>query len=157
MIRINFIKPLLFCLSIFCCITATAQQSESLKWLTGAWKITTAKGAIVEQWRITNDSTLTGSSVFVRSNGDTIPQETIELAFRNGDWYYIPTVQGQNNDQPVKFKLILIKGTEFISENPAHDFPQRIAYRRIKNQMFASIEGKKNGKYVKQNFDFAGE
>ncbi|NBP69944.1 MAG: hypothetical protein EBU52_14495 [Cytophagia bacterium] len=37
---------------------------------------------------------------------------------------------------------------------PTHDFPQRIAYRRVKNQLYASIEGLKKGKYQKQNFDF---
>jgi hypothetical protein len=111
----------------------------------------------LEQWQIANDSTLIGKSLFVKNGTDTIPQETIELAFRNGEWFYIPTVINQNNAQPVRFKVIFSKGTEFISENPAHDFPQRIAYRRIKNQLFASIEGKKNGKYGKQNFDFVTE
>jgi Domain of unknown function (DUF6265) len=134
--------------------TANAQKSEHMKWMTGTWKINAGSGTIVEQWQIANDSTLTGKSFFVKGGTDTIPQETIELAFRNGDWHYIPTVKTQNNAQPVSFKVIFIKGTEFISENPAHDFPQRIAYRRIKNLLFASIEGKRNGKYGKQNFDF---
>jgi hypothetical protein len=137
--------------------TTNAQKSEQMKWLTGTWKINTGNGSIIEQWQIANDSTLTGKSFFVKNDTDTIPQETIELAFRNGNWHFMSTVQGQNNNQPVSFKVILLKGTEFISENPAHDFPQRIAYRRIKDQLFASIEGKKNGKYSKQNFDFVLE
>ncbi len=134
-----------------------AQKSEQMKWLVGTWKINTGSGMIIEQWQINNDSTLTGKSFFVKGGTDTIPQETIELSFRNGDWHYIPTVKNQNNAQPVSFKIIFLKGTELISENPAHDFPQRIAYRRIKNQLFASIEGRKNGKYGKQNFDFSLE
>lgn len=134
-----------------------AQKSEQMKWITGTWKINAGSGTIVEQWQIVNDSTLTGKSVFVKNNTDTIPQESIELAYRNGSWHFISTVQGQNNNQPVTFKIILLKGTEFICENPAHDFPQRIAYRRIKNQLFASIEGRKKGKYGKQNFDFIAE
>jgi Domain of unknown function (DUF6265) len=128
-----------------------------MKWMVGSWKINTGSGSIVEQWQITNDSTLSGKSYFVKNGTDTIPQETIELAFRNGDWFYIPTVKNQNNGHPVSFKVILLKGPEFISENPAHDFPQRIAYRRIKNQLFASIEGRRNGNYGKQNFDFITE
>lgn len=135
----------------------TAQPAEQLKWMTGTWKINASSGIILEQWQITNDSTLTGKSFFIKSGTDTIPQETIELAFRNGNWHYIPTVKNQNNDQPIPFKVIFLKGTEFISENSAHDFPQRIAYRRIKNQLFASIEGKKNGRYGKQNFDYSTE
>ncbi len=142
-------------LFVFTLVTASfSQKSEQLKWMVGTWKIQAGKNLIIEQWQIVNDSTLTGKSLFVRNGTDTIPQETIELAYRNGNWLYIPTVKDQNKAQPVSFKLIYQKGTEFISENPAHDFPQRIAYRRIQNQLFASIEGKKNANYGKQNFDF---
>lgn len=134
-----------------------SQNTEAFKWLTGTWKIATPGGAVIEHWKIINDSTLAGESVFIKNGTDTMPQEKVELAFRNGGWYYIPTVQSQNNNEPVKFKVILLKGTEFISENTAHDFPQRIAYRRIRQQLFASIEGRKKGRYDKQNFDFVAE
>jgi hypothetical protein len=128
-----------------------------MKWMTGTWKINAGSTLIIEQWQIVNDSTLSGKSVLVKNGSDTIPQESIQLLYRNGDWYYVSIARGQNNDQPVSFKVIYTKGTEFISENPVHDFPQRIAYRRIKNQLFASIEGKNNNRYGKQNFDFSTE
>ncbi len=151
-------KKLFFLLVLIMSVHFTfAQKSEAMKWITGTWKINAGSGMIIEQWQIANDSTLTGKSFFVKSSTDTTPQETIELSFRTGDWYYIPAVKNQNNARPVSFKIIFLKGTEFISENPAHDFPQRIAYRRIKNLLFASIEGKRNGKYAKQNFDFVAE
>jgi Domain of unknown function (DUF6265) len=137
-----------------CCQYVTAQKSEVMKWMAGTWKITTVNGIMLEQWHISDDSTLKGKSMFIKNGSDTIPQETIELAYRNGEWYYIPTTISQNNSQPVSFKVILVKGTEFISENPAHDFPQRIAYRRINGLLYASIEGRKNGRYGKQNFDY---
>lgn len=156
----------LLSLLLFASFSAAAQKSEQMKWMVGIWKISTNNGTMVEQWQIINDSTLAGKSFFVKNtrlNGgvgqgtDTIPQETIELTFRNGNWNYIPTVNNQNNNLPVAFKIIFLRGTEFISENTAHDFPQRIAYRRIKNQLFASIEGTRNGTYGKQNFDFVAE
>lgn len=131
-----------------------AQKKDSFPWLIGAWKITTPNGTVVEQWTLMNDSTYAGKSYFIKSSGDTIPQETIELRFRKGQWMYVPTVNGQNNNQPTVFQVIFIGKEEFISTNPAHDFPQRIAYRRAKNQLLASIEGTRKGKYAKQNFDF---
>jgi hypothetical protein len=134
-----------------------SQKTESLKWVVGTWKINTGNGTVCETWELSDDSTLRGKSSFIKQNKDTIPQENLQIAFRNGDWYYISTVVGQNNNQPVSFKIIFQRGTEFISENPAHDFPQRIAYRRVKQQLFASIEGKNKGKYSKQNFDFNAE
>ena len=133
---------------------AFAQQNKVVQWMLGVWKINTQRGTVVEIWETKDDSTLQGRSVFIKSNNDTIPQERIEMAYRNGDWYYIPTVSNQNEGKPVSFKVILLKPNEFVSENPEHDFPQRIAYRRIKQTMYASIEGKRNGRFSKQNFDF---
>ncbi|HCL05549.1 MAG TPA: hypothetical protein DHW64_06110 [Chitinophagaceae bacterium] len=135
----------------------SAQQTKAVQWMVGIWKINTPQGTVVEIWETKNDSTLQGRSVFVKSNNDTIPQERIEMAFRNGEWYYIPTVSNQNDGKPVSFKVIFLRANEFVSENPAHDFPQRIAYRRIKQNMYASIEGKRNGRFSKQNFDFTTE
>ncbi len=130
------------------------QKTDELKWLVGTWTIDTGQGFVVEKWQVLNDTTLSGKSVFVKSGNDTIPQESLELSYRKGQWTYISTVQGQNNNRPVPFKMIFSNGTEFICENPTHDFPQRIAYRRINHQLFASIEGKKNGRLKKDNFDF---
>jgi hypothetical protein len=131
-----------------------AQSSVPLAWMVGKWKIQTPGGVILEEWRIADDSTLAGRSVFIRNNSDTAVQETVILSMRNGQWYYTPTVANQNNALPVPFKIIFLRGSEFIAENTSHDFPQRISYRRIQSQLFASIEGRKNGRYNKQNFDF---
>ena len=131
-----------------------SQKAEELRWLVDTWTIDTGQGLVVEKWQILNDSTLSGRSVFVKSGNDTIPQESLKLLYQKGQWTYISTVQGQNNNRPVPFKMIFLKGTEFICENPTHDFPQRISYRRINHQLFASIEGKKSGRLRKENFDF---
>lgn len=146
----------LFCLFLFigASMVSFGQGANPFQWLVGTWKMSTSRGAIIESWKQSNDSTLTGISVFVKSIGDTVVQETIELKLRRGVWSYNPTAMGQNNNQPVSFTIIFLKGAEFISVNPVHDFPQRIAYRRINNSLLASIEGRKNGKFGKQNFDF---
>jgi hypothetical protein len=128
-----------------------------MNWLEGTWKIETVKGQIVETWKILNDSTLVGESRFVKTTGESVLQETLEMARGNEEWTYISSVQGQNNNKPVAFKVIFARGTEFISENPDHDFPQRIAYRRVEDRIFASIEGRKNGVYNKQSFDYKKE
>lgn len=138
----------------FYCPRLMGQNTNGFIWMTGKWKIETGRGTIVEMWKLTNDSTLNGRSLFVKTQGDSTLQESMELSLRRGQWTFTSTVQGQNNNQPVSFKVIFARATEFISENPEHDFPQRIAYRRIKNNLFASIEGSRNGKYSKINFDF---
>jgi hypothetical protein len=117
---------------------AFPQKGEVMKWMVGTWTLNTRQGMVVEHWKQVNDSTLKGKSVMVKVANDTLLQEVLELTLRNGP-------------------IIFLRGTEFISENPNHDFPQRITYRRIKNQLFASIEGKKSGRYNKVNFDFMYE
>ncbi|MFY8037671.1 MAG: DUF6265 family protein [Cyclobacteriaceae bacterium] len=147
----SFVACIVIALS---CQSLQAQKNQPMHWLTGTWIITTPKGTIIEQWKPLNDSTMLGRSTFVKSSGDSIPQETIELRHRKNQWTYVPTVPGQNNNQPTSFAVIFVGKEEFISINPAHDFPQRIAYRRVNHQLFASIEGNRKGTYIKQNFDF---
>lgn len=139
---------------LLCYNAVYTQKINVFQWMIGNWKIQTPQGTIVEIWQVKNDSTLQGKSLFVKSTGDSILQETIEMAFRNGDWFYIPTVVNQNAGKPISFKVIFLRVNEFISENPEHDFPQRIAYRRIKQSLYATIEGKRSGKFGKQNFDY---
>jgi Domain of unknown function (DUF6265) len=133
---------------------AFAQKSDALNWMAGTWMLKTNRGDMVEKWVSINDSTFQGKSMMVKAPGDSAIQETIELQRRSKAWFYVPTVQGQNNDRPVVFPVIFLGREEFIAHNPSHDFPQRIAYRKVKNQLFASIEGSRNGKHSKINFDF---
>lgn len=133
--------------------SAQAQEGASFQWLVGTWK-TLGANPIAERWTKVNDSTYTGVSWAVRATGDSLMQETIQLRARQGQWSYEPLAFGQNNNQPVVFKIIFIGRQEFIAENPAHDFPQRIAYRRIDDRLFASIEGKRKERYLKRNFDY---
>ena len=145
---------------IFSCLVFNptfGQSADALKWITGTWKINTGNGFIVEQWKQLNDSTFTGKSHFVKAAKDSVLQETLVLGLKKGEWHYTSTVVGQNNNRAVSFKLIFIGQQEFISTNTTHDFPQRIAYRRIRDNLFASIEGARRGKHSKQNFDFVKE
>ena len=134
-----------------------AQKIEEMSWILGTWRIQGLQGIIVEKWAVKNDSTLTGRSYVIKNGKDNSFLETVDIAYRNGAWYYIPTVADQNDAQPVSFSIIFVKNEEFICENKEHDFPQRIAYRRVKNQLFASIEGVRDSVYSKQNFDFVVE
>lgn len=134
--------------------TILKSQERPYDWLEGAWSITTSRGVIIESWRQGADSTLVGESYFIRNTKDTVPQETITITYRDSTWYYVPVAVGQNDGKAVYFKIIWQRGQEFIAENQMHDFPQRIAYRRIDTQLYASIEGRKNGTYRKQNFDY---
>ncbi len=50
------------------------------------------------------------------------------------------------NREPVPFKLLRISETEVVFENPTHDFPQRIIYRKRDPGLWARIEAGEPGK-----------
>lgn len=133
---------------------SAAQGQTGFAWLEGTWTINTSRGTIVESWQRGPDSLPAGKSYFIHNMTDTVPQESIRFIYRDSAWHYVPTVVNQNAGHAVYFKLIYHRGQEFIAENPQHDFPQRVSYRRIGDLLYASIEGWQNGSYRKQNFDY---
>lgn len=135
-------------------VEATASNGvESLKWLEGWWQQVTPGGVIFERWYATENGTLQGSGGFIKGK-DTMISETILVEERNGKLHYIPTVKGQNNDEPVPFALTSAVGDSFVFENPAHDFPSKITYRKKSNmELVASISGIVNGKPRSESFE----
>ncbi len=145
-------------LFLLAALSSKAQHADTLKWLTGTWKIKMPQKTIVESWHIANDSTLEGISYMIKNNNkDTFPLETVKIVYRKDSWYYIATTANQNNEIPVDFRFIFLSGSEFICENTEHDFPQRIGYRIIGNNLYAYIEGKSKGRFIKSNYDYTKE
>jgi Domain of unknown function (DUF6265) len=99
-----------------------------------------------------NDSTFSGRSNFIAGK-DTLSSETISLEQNGGNIFFIPTVKGQNNEQPVKFLLTYSTMNQLVFENPEHDFPQKITYTQItKDSLLAEISGMMAGKQNSQKF-----
>lgn len=149
---------ILILLLYFATQPAIAQTNKlpGLQWLKGTWVVQLKDGAAFEEWHYVNDSTYKSESYIVKTNGDTIPQESVILVYRNKQMFYIPTVHGQNNGKPVPFKITSIKATGFVAENPEHDFPQRIIYiLKDARHLHASIEGMHNNKFEKQEYNMA--
>ncbi len=127
---------------------------ESLHWLIGSWKTVSENTTTYEIWLKANDSILIGKSFAIKLQ-DTVFSETIAIKKIGNDLFYIPTVSNQNNGQPVQFKFIEFKNGEFIFENKEHDFPNRIIYKNPQPDFLsARIEGKRNGKFLKADFNF---
>jgi len=123
-------------------------------WLSGEWS-NEAKGQIIgEYWRKINDSLFEGIGFGLKGQ-DTVFKEHLQILTLDEEIYYVPTVSGQNDNQPVLFKMTDIGENYFISENKNHDFPQIIRYRlEAEGVLFAVIEGMLNGKETKREFRF---
>jgi hypothetical protein len=66
---------------------------------------------------------------------------------------YTATVEGQNDDKPVAFKLTTATEKQMVFENPKHDYPQKISYTQITpDSVVAKISGIQQGKPSSEQF-----
>lgn len=123
---------------------APEQPINKLHWLAGWWQ-NVDKGISFEEWKLTENGNLSGTSGYIKGK-DTIVSETVSLEQRGDAVIYIPIVKDQNNGQPVPFTLTSAIGDSFVFENPKHDFPDKITYKKLSpTSLVASISGKMNG------------
>lgn len=122
------------------------------EWLVGTWENKTSRGSLYENWSKLHENELAGKSYMIRDK-DTMVFETIRLLQEKNTLFYIPTVKNQNDDQPVRFALKNMTDSLLVFENPEHDFPQVITYRKVRaDSLVAEISGIRNGQERKQQF-----
>jgi len=128
------------------------EKLNKLNWLQGHWEQKLPEGLLVENWKKENDSTLSGETYFINTK-DTMHYESIKLTQNEEELNYSATVTGQNNDQPIDFKLTSDNDRTFDFENPTHDYPQKISYKKISDtQLSATISGKQQGKNSQESY-----
>lgn len=130
-------------------------EIEKLGWLAGKWERTSAVDFSCETWEKKNDSVFYGVGLTIEGK-DTVAFETMTIEEKTGKLYYIPVVKDQNDGKPVEFALTSSNEHEWIFENPKHDFPTKIVYKKINNDsLFAEISAVRDGKDVKVLFPFS--
>ena len=119
--------------------TSTHRISE-LSWIAGDWQ--TAPGGraqIEEHWTAVAGASMMGVSRTVVGD-KTAEFEYLRIEQRtNGNIYYVahPKARCPGTD----FKLTRASATEAVFENPEHDFPKRIIYRKTGDDaLTASID-----------------
>jgi len=136
---------------------AAAQNAlERLDWLQGEWERTTSRGAIaIERWRPTAGIGLVGESVMLPPGGGSeVVTEALLLVPMGDGVFYV--ARPRENPYPVAFRLVSADGDTTVFENPTHDYPQRIVYRRTgPDTMTVWIEGPDpEGNNRRIDFDF---
>ena len=128
---------------------------EKMNWLLGSWEQKLPDGTLKETWTKQNDSSFSGTSYFINTK-DTVHFESINLEQKKEDLIYSATVIGQNNDEAVDFKLTSDADNSFTFENPKHDYPQKIIYKKVnETNLFATISGKQQGKLTQESYPMA--
>jgi hypothetical protein len=105
---------------------------KELQRLQGTWIMKGNKMSFGESWSKKNKRYLQ-SRGFIIKNQDTIYTETVALRRDDQGISYTSTVTGQNNNEPVSFKLTSALNQTYVFENPTHDFPKRIIYSFVSN------------------------
>ena len=132
------------------CVTENHKPEKAglnkLDWFIGSWTGVTSESIFTETWQKVNDTLFTGQSYFIKGS-DTLSSETISLQQRDTSVFYVPLVEGQNDNKPIHFRLTFSDSVNAIFENPEHDFPQKIVYQLKENDsLIATISGNNNGK-----------
>ena len=125
---------------------------DKIQWLVGEWEHELPDGTLKETWTKQNDSTFSGDSYFINTK-DTVHFESIKLHQDAEELIYTATAIGQNNDEPVDFKLTSDADNAFTFENPTHDYPKKITYKKVDaNNLIATISGKQQGKTTQESY-----
>jgi Domain of unknown function (DUF6265) len=141
---------LLFCHSITFPHTAPGHNLSELAWLAGNWQ-TDTNGRLVsdEHWALADGGIMIGMSRTVAAGDKLASFEFLRIEQRGEDIFYVANVKGRC--PATDFKLTRLSGQEAVFENPEHDFPKRIIYRKKSStEMTASIdagEGTKSQEY----------
>lgn len=138
--------------------TSAAQQRggiESLRWMTGCWRQVVAspvKRVVDEQWMEPLGKTMLGMGRTVRNDTLLVEFEHLQILERGAVLVYHAEPSGQT---PADFTATFASDTSITFENPKHDFPQRITYRRVGNDsLVARVDGKLNGKERASDFGY---
>jgi hypothetical protein len=115
---------------------------DRLAWLGGCWSQIGPDGLTEEHWMKPAGGTMLGMSRNVRG-GQTREYEFLQVREVAGKLTYVAKPSGQaERASPLK----TLSDTEVIFEDLAHDFPQRIIYRRTADgAVTARVEGTRGG------------
>ena len=143
------LKLILASLILLTTISTENPTLADLSWISGDWQ--TAPGArrqIEEHWTTVAGGSMMGMSRTVAGD-KTVEFEYLRIEQRAEGIFYVahPQARCPGTD----FKLTSASATEAIFENPQHDFPKRIIYRKTDDGLTASIdagEGSKGMSFV---------
>jgi hypothetical protein len=115
--------------------------ASDLAFMTGCWRMERNNRVVEEHWLAPAGGTLMGVSRTV-AGGKTTEFEFLQIREQGGSLAYIAKPSGQPE---ATFMLASRTADEVAFENPTHDFPQRISYRRTTDGLQARVEGKMGG------------
>ncbi len=112
-----------------------------ISWLSGHWR-SESRGSMTEElWMPARGRIMLGLNRSVRGKAHG-QFEYLRIVQTKKDTYYWASPGGS---KPTPFKMTKATDDHVVFENPEHDFPKRIEYRRKGDELTAQIFGDKPG------------
>lgn len=109
-----------------------------LGWLAGCWEARAGNRVTTETWMVPSGGLMVGGGRTV-VDGVARSFEHLRIRVDGTRLLYVATPSGQRE---TTFPSAYLSDTLLVFENPEHDFPQRIAYRRVgADSVVARVEG----------------
>lgn len=157
---VSFLRSLLVTFALLAVAAPAVAQSTAanpaadlpkLAWISGSWATSGGKVQSEEYWTDTTGNMLLGMSRTL-AGGKVVFFEFLRIEARPDGIYYVAQPKGRPGTD---FKLTRLSDTEAVFENPAHDFPKRIIYRRNSDgSLTARIDGGEGVQKGAQEFPF---
>lgn len=129
-------RTLLFIALLAFAPAAQARTLDELGWLAGCWRAETARSVVTEVWLAPPMPAMLGYSYTQRA-GETVAWEQTRIAMIDDVPHFIAM---PNGGAAVSFRLRENDAAQTATfENPAHDFPQVVAYARDGDALTATI------------------
>lgn len=122
-------------------VQTPAPSLKDVSWISGCWDLTRNARHVAETWTSAEGGTMMGVSRTVNA-GKTSEWEFLIIREGAKGLQYVAKPSGQPE---ATFTATAVSGTEVVFENPAHDFPKKIVYKRDGDSLVASVEGPMNG------------
>jgi hypothetical protein len=117
---------------------------SQLQWLTGCWASEGRDAGSGECWLAPAGGTMFGASRTVRGDRTVAFEHLSIREVAPGVLAYVAVPSGQAETH---FPVVEISADHVVFENPEHDFPQRVIYRKIgEDRIQARIEGSIEGR-----------
>jgi len=120
-------------------LQAGAPGQPDLDWMAGYWLQCEEGREVAELWTTRRGGVLLGLSVTEGRQAFGFEQVRIETTEDGATMQYVAMPRGAQT--PTAFRMSRAGARDVAFDNPAHDYPQRILYRREGDVLIARTEG----------------
>jgi hypothetical protein len=120
---------------------AQAQSLGGLSWMNGCWRVQNAHRSITEIWVSPPANAMMGYA-FTLVEGEPAGWEQTRIQMIEGVPHFVAMPGGA---PPVAFAMVESGENSVAFENPAHDFPTRLTYRRDGDLLIARASAGEDG------------